>query len=68
MTADDVTDVPDDADGLRSAARRFSTAADGVLDAATNASRSWSGLPAVFSSNALQPALTPLMDPALQKA
>jgi hypothetical protein len=68
LTAADVTDVPDDADALRSAARLFSTAADGVLGAATNASRSWAGLPAVFTSDALQPALTPLMDPAVQKA
>lgn len=68
LTAADVTDVPDDADALRSAARLFSTAADGVLGAATNASQSWAGLPAVFTSDALQPALTPLMDPAVQKA
>lgn len=68
LTAADVTDVPDDSDALRSAARLFSTAADGVLGAATHASRSWAGLPAVFTSDALQPALTPLMDPAVQKA
>lgn len=68
MTAADVTDVPDDADGLRSAARRFASAADGVLDAATDGSRSWSQLPTVFISDALQPVLTPLMDPAVQKA
>lgn len=68
VTAADVTDVLDDADGFRSAARRFSSAADGVLDATTNASRSWAGLPTVFTSDALQPALTPLMDAALHKA
>lgn len=68
LTAEDVTDVPDDADGLRSAARRFAEAADGMLDAATNGSRAWSGLPTVFTSDALQPALTPLMDPAVEKA
>lgn len=68
LTAADVTDVTDDAAALRSAAQRFATATDGVLSAATAASRSWSGLPAVFTSDALQPALTPLMDPAVTKA
>lgn len=68
LTAADVTDVTDDAAALRSAALRFATATDGVLSAATAASRSWSGLPAVFTSDALQPALTPLMDPAVTKA
>lgn len=68
LTAADVTDVTDDADALRSAARRFSAAAGGVLDTATTASRAWAGLPMVFTSDALQPALTPLMDPAVQKA
>ncbi len=68
LTAADVTDVTDDAAALRSAAQRFSAATDGVLSAATAASRSWSGLPAVFTSDALQPALTPLMAPAVDKA
>lgn len=68
LTAADVVDVSDDADALRSAARRFSAAADGILTNATNGSTAWSGLPAVFTSDALQPALAPLMDPAVQKA
>lgn len=68
LTAADVTDVTDDAAALRSAAQRFAAATDGVLSAATAASRSWSGLPAVFTSDALQPALTPLMAPAVDKA
>ncbi len=39
-----------------------------MLSAATSGSITWSGLPAVFTSDALQPALAPLMGPALQKA
>ncbi|MFJ7289688.1 hypothetical protein ACIQUC_15360 [Curtobacterium sp. NPDC098951] len=68
LNAADVIDVADDADSLRSAAQRFSAAAEGVLSAATSGSITWSGLPAVFTSDALQPALAPLMGPALQKA
>ncbi len=56
LNAADVIDVADDADSLRSAAQRFSAAAEGVLSAATSGSITWSGLPAVFTSDALQPA------------
>ncbi|MGL3200226.1 MULTISPECIES: hypothetical protein [Curtobacterium] len=68
LSASDVVDVTDDADALRAAARRFATATDGVLTSATSGSTAWAGLPTVFTSEALQPALTPLMDPAVQKA
>jgi hypothetical protein len=68
LTVADVTDVPDDADALRSAARRFADAADGVLTAATSGSRAWSGLPGVLTADALTPALAPLMDPAVRRA
>lgn len=68
LSASDVVDARDDAGALRSAARRFATATDGVLHSATSGSTAWAGLPTVFTSEALQPALTPLMDPAVQKA
>jgi hypothetical protein len=68
LTAADVTDVPDDADALRGAARRFANAADGVHSAATSGSRAWAGLPGVLTADALTPALAPLMDPAVQRA
>lgn len=45
-----------------------SAATDDILTSATNGCTAWSGLPAVFTSDALQPALAPLMDPAVQKA
>ena len=64
----DVTEVPDDAVALRSAAQKFANAVDGVLSAAAAGSRAWAGLPSVFSADALSPALAPLMDPAVQKA
>lgn len=68
LSASDVIDVTDDADALRAAARRFASATDGVLTSATSGSTAWAGLPNVFTSEALQPALTPLMEPAVQKA
>ncbi|MFZ7089158.1 hypothetical protein [Curtobacterium sp. RRHDQ10] len=68
LTAADVVDVPDDGPGLRTAALRFSTAADGLLDAATSASRSWTGLPQVLSADAVTSALAPMMDPAFDRA
>ncbi len=68
LSASDVIDVTDDADALRAAARRFASATDGVLTSATSGSTAWAGLPTVFTSEALQPALTPLMEPAVQKA
>jgi hypothetical protein len=68
LTAAEVTDVPDDAAALRSAARAFANAADGIHSAATRGSGVWSGIPTVFQADALTPALTPLMDPAVQQA
>lgn len=68
LSASDVVEVTDDAAALRAAARRFAAATEGVLTSATSGSTSWATLPTVFTSEALQPALTPLMDPAVQKS
>lgn len=68
LTADGLTPILDDGEGLRDAARKLRQYAELLEDDAKRAGSTWSQLPTVFYAATLTPVLDPLMQPAVTHA
>lgn len=68
ISADSLTPVTDDGEGLRDAARKLRQYCEQLCDVARRAGRAWSQLPTVLYADRLTPVLEPLMEPAVRHA